>query len=61
MKPRTYKILQDCVENGTKYGLHRAHKHTQEPDRDTILMEVVNAVMAEIDDNFSFDDELPKL
>jgi hypothetical protein len=61
MKPRTYKILCDCVEAGIRYGYHRAHKHTDDPDRDTLMAEIHNGVMHEIDQNFSFEDEIPEL
>lgn len=61
MKPRTYKILSDCVEEGIRYGYTRAHKHTDDPDRDTMMGEIHSAVMSAIDQNFSFEDEIPEL
>ena len=36
MKPKTYPILVEAVENGVKYGYHRAHKHNDNPDQDQI-------------------------
>jgi hypothetical protein len=61
MKPRTYKILGDAVESGIKYGYNRAHKHTDAPDRDLLMAEIYNAIMYEIDQVFSFEDDLPTL
>jgi hypothetical protein len=61
MKPRTYKILGDAVESGIRYGWNRGHKHTDQPDRDLLMAEIYNAVMYEIDQVFSFEDDFPAL
>lgn len=58
MKPKIYNILSEAVESGVKYGIYRAHKHTEDPDRDTIQHEVVTAVLQQISEYFSFDDEI---
>jgi hypothetical protein len=57
MKVNTYKVLEECVERGITYGWRRAHKHTPEPDEQTIHGEIHRAIMLEIDEYFSFDDE----
>lgn len=59
MKPKTYKILNDCVSNGIEYGWSRAHKHTDHPTADTIKDCIENAIMLAIDENFSFEDDIP--
>jgi hypothetical protein len=59
MKPRTYNIFRECVGNGIRYGIRRAHKHTEEPTEDVLESEIYSAVMSEVDDKFEF--ELPKL
>jgi hypothetical protein len=61
MKPRTYKVLTDAIEDGIQYGWNRAHKHTDQPDRETIFVEMRNAIMLSIDENFSFEDDIPRL
>jgi len=56
MKPKTYPILVDAVENGVKYGYHRAHKHNDDPDQDQITDAIISAVINEICEWFEFDD-----
>jgi len=56
MKPKTYPILVDAVENGVKYGYHRAHKHNDNPDQDQITDAIISAVINEICEWFEFDD-----
>lgn len=55
MKPKTYPILVDAVENGVKYGYHRAHKHNDNPDREQITDAITNAVINEICEWFEID------
>jgi len=57
MKVNTYKVLEECVEHGITYGWRRAHKYTPEPDEQTIHGEIHRAIMLEISEYFSFDDE----
>lgn len=55
MKPKTYPILVDAVENGVKYGYHRAHKHNDNPDREQITDAIISAVLNEICEWFEID------
>lgn len=57
MTPRTYEILRRAVEEGTAYGYRRAFKHSEEPPEDTIRQEIETAIMAAIDEVFSFDEQ----
>jgi hypothetical protein len=57
MKPKTYKILTDCIENGVEYGWSRAHKHTDQPNPNTVKECIEDAIMLEISENFSFEDD----
>ena len=56
MKPKTYPILVDAVDNGVKYGYHRAHKHNDNPDREEITDAIISAVLNEIFEWFDIDD-----
>ena len=55
MKPDTYKLIEKCVEDGVAYGIHRAYKHTENPDRDYMQEKIMEAVMNEICKWFKFD------
>lgn len=57
MRPRTYRILELAVEDGVKYGWHRAHKHSENPSELDIASEIQNAVLNAISEWFVFDDE----
>lgn len=61
MKPKTYRVLSEAVENGIKYGWHRAHKYDEEPDSVDIHAALHNAIMNEISEYFEFDDDVPVL
>jgi hypothetical protein len=57
MKPNTYAILSRAVEEGVAYGWNRAHKHTPTPTADEATEAITDAVMLEIAEWFTFDDE----
>jgi hypothetical protein len=54
MKPNYYQIIRECVETGTRHGVSRAHKHTDDPPYDVIETCVQDAIMLEITTKFSF-------
>ena len=54
IKVRTYTLLSRAIEEGVEYGLRRAYKHTDKPDHETFLKEIMNAVMSNIDEVFVF-------
>lgn len=56
MKPDTYKLVEQCVENGVAYGWFRAHKHNDEPTAEQIQEKITQAVMHEICEWFKFED-----
>ena len=58
MRVKSYKVLCDAVEAGINYGYRRAHKHEDNPNEASILDSVFMAVMDEIAENFTFDEEL---
>lgn len=46
--PKTYHILDRCVEDGIAIGYNRAHKHTDDPSRQLLIQEIHREVMNEI-------------
>lgn len=57
MKPKFLNILVNTVESGVALGYRRAFEHTDSPKEDHILQTIVTAVMKEIYENFTFEDE----
>lgn len=57
MKINTRRVLEDCIENGVKFGLSRAHKHIENPSEDVILDHIHREIMNQVDEYFSFSDE----
>lgn len=52
-----YKVLNDCVENGTERGWRRAHKHDGAPDVSYIKEQIIQNIMLEICEYFKFDED----
>lgn len=57
MRAKTYTILERAIEEGLTRGWNRAHKHTDKPSEEHIKNEILAAVMGNICEVFSFDDE----
>lgn len=57
MKAKSYVILQRAVEEGFKRGYARAFKHTDNPTPELVEESVITAIMGDICDVFTFDDE----
>jgi hypothetical protein len=57
MKAKTYQLIQECVENGVQLGFNRAHKHTDTPSDDELQNKIIDSVMLEICEWFTFDEE----
>ena len=55
--PKTYPLLKKAIEEGTKYGYRRAHKHTETPSEFEIRSAVQDAVMYHIAEAFDFIDQ----
>jgi hypothetical protein len=58
MKPKIRVILEDCIERGIERGYRLAFKHSESPLPENIQVTVYSAVMNEISEYFSFEDEL---
>jgi len=56
LKPKTYRILSEAVENGVRYGYHRSYKHTEDPDPEQVKETIITCVMNEIFEWFDIDD-----
>lgn len=57
MKPKIRVILEMAIENGVRRGYSRAHKHVENPTEGAIIEHIEDAVMAQIYEYFSFEDE----
>jgi predicted Zn-dependent protease with MMP-like domain len=53
-----YRILSECIERGAAVGYRRAVKHNATPSAETIMDCIVNAVLEDILDYFSFDNDI---
>ena len=58
MKANLRKILERAIEEGIAYGYHRAHKYTDTPDENLMIERISYAIWLEIDENFTFDEEV---
>jgi hypothetical protein len=58
LKPKTYPILVEAVENGVQYGYLRSYKHTDDPSPEQIQDTIVQSVINEILEWFDIDDHL---
>jgi len=54
IRVRTHTLLSRAIEEGVEFGLRRAYKYTDAPDRETFLKEIMAAVMLNIDEVFIF-------
>ena len=57
MKVKEYTVLVDCIERGIEYGMNRAFKHSETPTRAYIGEQIADAVLLEISEYFTFDNE----
>jgi hypothetical protein len=57
MKPKTRVILEMAIEEGVRRGYSRAHKHVEKPSEGSIIMNIEEAVMSQIYEYFTFDDD----
>lgn len=57
MKANEYQLMVQCVEEGYKYGYHRAHKHTDDPTPEQLAMEIQQAIINAMTEWFMFEDQ----
>jgi len=56
LKPKTYPILVEAIENGVRYGYHRSYKHTDNPDPDQVKANIISSVINEIFEWFDIEE-----
>lgn len=56
MKAKEYKLLQECIERGTAYGLQKAAKHSTVMSVEGSQRFVEDAIMFEICEYFDFEE-----
>lgn len=57
MKAKMRVILEMAVEEGVRRGYSRAHKHVENPTEGAIIEQIEDAVMSQIYEYFTFDEE----
>jgi hypothetical protein len=57
LRPRTYRVLEQAIEEGIALGWNRAHKYEENPHEETIKDVIRANVMITIGEWFMFDDE----
>jgi hypothetical protein len=57
MKPKTRVILEMAIEEGVRRGYARAHKHVENPTEGAIIEHIEDAVMSQIYEYFTFEQE----
>ena len=58
MKPKTRVILEMAIEQGVRRGYRRAFKHVENPAEESIFEHIEEAIMGEIYEFFTFDEEV---
>ena len=57
MKAKMRVILEMAVEEGVRRGYSRAYKHVENPTEGAIIEQIEDAVMSQIYEYFTFDEE----
>ncbi len=57
MRVKSYPVLVRAVEEGVRYGWNRAYKHTATPTPDHVQDAIAQAVLNEIAEYFTFDED----
>jgi hypothetical protein len=57
MRIKIYQLIDRIVEEGTESGYNRAHKHTDNPNEETIRQCIHQYIMNGFDEYFEFADE----
>ncbi len=57
MKVKMRVILEMAIDEGVRRGYSRAHKHVENPTEGAIIEQIEDAVMSQIYEYFTFDEE----
>ena len=57
MKVNEYNVMLTAVENGVSIGYVRAHKHVETPTAAALQTAIIDAVMNEVCEWFTFENE----
>lgn len=57
MKPNFRKVLEMAIDEGARYGYHRAFKHTTEPHDDAIVDSIVTEIFNSLDTWFDLGED----
>lgn len=57
LKPRFYPLLERSIEDGVRRGYSRIHKHNETPTQEEIVQSIINCVMGELHENFTFENQ----
>ena len=58
MQPNTFRLLEQCIENGIELGLNRAYKHSDGmPSKQAIVEQVYQATLQELCEWFHFPEQ----
>ena len=57
MKAKTRVILEMAIEQGVRRGYRRAHKHIENPAEESIFDHIEEAIMGEIYEYFTFEED----
>lgn len=52
---KLFNLIERAVEEGARYGYTRAHKHTDEPEEETIITEITTHIMNELSEIIEWD------
>lgn len=55
LKPKTYPILLQAIEEGVLHGYNRAHKHVESPDGVLLVDSIVKYTMESVLEWFEID------
>ena len=56
IKVHLYALISRAVDEGITYGLNRAYKHTDNPDRETIIESLDREIMTALCEVIEFDE-----
>lgn len=57
MRPKFRVLLDMAIEEGVQRGWRQAHKHVENPEEHAVIERISDAVMSQIYEYFTFDDD----